>query len=335
MPQPQRGLSVIAVDRKSEAGQPVQCAEFVPAMLSPLEQSVPNVRRQSIDAMQTFVQASDPHWQDDFPGMMINRAAFDAELVSKASAAGADCRFGLAISKLKPNGEIQLSNGDHISARMIIGADGPRSKVGAAIGIVNKQLVVARQYTVPFASSHRAVDIFLSADYTGGYGWLFPSGDKANLGIGVIPSAREKLSELLTQLHAELNAQGRVGKRILSRTGGYIPVGGILELSGQLGETPVILCGDAAGLTNPITGAGISSAVISGALAGETAANYLADDKAAVEEYAEEVLALFENAQQRALKHRQTILNWNENNYRPSDEDLRRTWISHPEYWAA
>ena len=96
-----------------------------------------------------------------------------------------------------------------------------------------------------------------------------------------------------------------------------------------------MLCGDAAGLTNPITGAGISSAVISGTLAGETAAAYLSGEGQALEEYAEEILALFNNSLERALTHRRTMLDWYRNNYQPSDEDLRKTWITHPEYWAA
>ena len=329
------GLSVIAVDRKSAAGQPVQCAEFVPAMLSPIEQSVPQVRRQSIEAMQTFVDASAPQWQEDFPGVMIDRGAFDAEIVGKAIKAGADCRFQVALTKLDTSGNILLSNGERISARLIIGADGPRSKVGAAIGVVNEQLVVARQYTVPFAFEHPAVDIFLSAEYTGGYGWLFPRGDKANIGIGVMPSARDQLPTLLDRLHADLVKENRVGREIFTRTGGYIPVGGILELHREFAGTPVLLCGDAAGLTNPITGAGISSAVISGALAGESAASYLAGDQDALDEYADEILALFNHSQSRALNHRQTMLKWYRDHYRPLDEELRRIWITHPEYWAA
>ena len=329
------GLSVIAVDRKAAAGQPVQCAEFVPAMLSPIEQSVPSVRRQSIEAMQTFVETASPHWQENFPGVMIDRGAFDAEIVAKAIKAGADCRFQTALAELDPNGEILLSNGDCVSARIVIGADGPRSKIGAAIGVVNQDLVVARQYTVPFATEHPAVDIFLSSEYTGGYAWLFPRGEKANIGIGVIPDARDKLPSLLDELHAKLKNEGRVGGEIFARTGGYIPVGGILDLWRNYGQTPVVLCGDAAGLTNPITGAGISSAVISGTLAGETAAAYLSGEGQALEEYAEEILALFNNSQERALAHRRTMLDWYRNNYQPSDEDLRKTWITHPEYWAA
>ena len=52
----------------------------------------------------------------------------------------------------------------------------------------------------------------------------------------------------------------------------------MLKPHGKLGKTLVFLAGDAAGLTNPITGAGIAAGVMSGRLAGETIAAYLAGD---------------------------------------------------------
>ena len=39
----------------------------------------------------------------------------------------------------------------------------------------------------------------------------------------------------------------------------------------------MLLAGDAAGLTNPVTGAGIASAVQSGALAGRAAADFIGE----------------------------------------------------------
>ena len=48
-------------------------------------------------------------------------------------------------------------------ARVLIGADGPRSVVGRAIGSVNRRLVETRQVTVPLLAAHDATDIFLSA----------------------------------------------------------------------------------------------------------------------------------------------------------------------------
>jgi flavin-dependent dehydrogenase len=188
-----------------------------------------------------------------------------------------------------------------------IGADGPRSRVGLAIGQVNRALVETRQITVPLHAPHDATDIFLAADIVGGYGWLFPKNGIANLGVGVAPEARHRLKELLTGLHQALVAEGRVGAEILGHTGGAIPVGGMLTPHGALRGACVLLAGDAAGLTNPVTGAGIASAVISGMLAGQAAMDWLGGDGLAPEEYAAEIDALWPRADPRAAPPRRNI----------------------------
>ena len=62
---------------------------------------------------------------------------------------------------------------------------------------------------------------------------------------------------------------------------------------GMLGDAPVLLAGDAAGLVNPVTGAGIPAAVISGRMAGEAAAALLAGNADAAADYAEDLDDMF------------------------------------------
>lgn len=329
------GRRVVAVDRKVRAGIPVQCAEFVPAMLGPTIAAVSAARCQRITGMQTFVEDESPDRKDDFPGVMVDRAKFDQQLVEEAIGAGADCRFETTVTAIDHNGGVTLGSGDKIEARVIIGADGPRSRIGNAIGADNAALVVARQISVPLLAAHLATDIFLSADYRGGYAWLFPRGNTANLGLGVEPDARERLKPMLEDLHHMLVAEGRVGAKILNSTGGAIPVGGMVDPIAMLGERMVLLCGDAAGLTNPITGAGISSAVLSGTLAGESAANWLGGNAQAPADYREELQDMFGPSLARAVRRRKAILSRYEDGASPSRHDLRSSWIAYSEYWAA
>jgi digeranylgeranylglycerophospholipid reductase len=329
------GRRVFAFDRKLRPGVPVQCAEFVPAMLGPTIDAVRVARRQRITEMQTFVEDEIADRKEGFPGVMVDRAKFDQHLVAQAGDAGAECRFDTTITEISSDGLVRLSSGETIDAPVVIGADGPRSRIGGAIGSANTALVVARQVSVPLLAAHLATDIFLSANYRGGYGWLFPRGNVANLGLGVEPAAREHLKSMLESLHQQLIAEGRVGGEILNRTGGAIPVGGMVGPIGRLGRRVVLLCGDAAGLTNPITGAGISSAVLSGTLAGESAANWLAGNENAAADYREELEDLFGPALARAVRRRQAILARYNDAGGPSRRDLRSAWIAYPEYWAA
>lgn len=329
------GLRVIALDRRQRAGEPVQCAEFVPQLLSPTIDAVSATACQRIGAMQTFVERDAPDWQDHFPGVMVDRAAFDTHLVSRARAAGADCRFDRAVAAIETDGSVRGDDGRIFSARVIIGADGPRSRVGRAIGAVNRELVAARQITVPLHVAHTATDIFLSAAYPGGYAWLFPRGEVANLGIGVSYESRACLKPALAELRAGLLAAGRIGGSVLAATGGTIPVGGMLRAYGRIGRRTTLLCGDAAGLTNPVTGAGISAAVLSGTAAGETAAAVCAGDTGAAADYAEELDDLFGAAIARALRRRREVLGHYADGKLPSGQGLRQGWIAYPQYWAA
>ncbi len=314
-----RGCRVIALDRRERAGVPVQCAELVPALI---DADLAGVVRQRIDAMVTFVEDDAPDFRPDFPGRMLDRAAFDASLVQAARRAGAQIRFCGLVKEVTAQGAVELSDGQRLTAPVIIGADGPRSRAGKAIGSVNAELVETRQITVGLTRPYTATDIFLCAEIRGGYGWLFPKGDAANLGAGVSPQHKARLKSIVARLHAQLMKEGKVDGTVSATTGGAIPVGGMLKPFGYLGDTLVLLAGDAAGLANPVTGAGIAAAVHSGRLAGAAAAARAPHD------YAGELEELYRAALERALRRRRELLRT-----KPEKAALRRGWIAYPEYW--
>jgi flavin-dependent dehydrogenase len=296
---------------------------------------LPEVTAQTVGRMLTFVSSAAPDETTHFPGRMIDRAAFDRMLAERAAAAGVECRYGVSVRCVEADGALRTSDGSRLRPRLVIGADGPRSCVGAAIGQVNRSVVETRQVTAPLLQSHDATDIFLEPDYVGGYAWLFPKGPVANLGIGTAARARPRLKPLLASLHRRLAAEGRVGSAVLGLTGGAIPVGGRLVVRGKLGGMPALLAGDAAGLTNPATGAGIAAAVISGRLAGQAAARWLAGRQSALDEYEEELGDIFDDALGRALCRRQSVLAAYGSGRVPDPAALRAGWIAYPQYWAA
>lgn len=322
------GCRVLAIERRTSIGEPVQCAELVSAALSVEGLPWDSVTSQHITRMVTMVEREAPQVMEDFPGRMISRRLFDQALARRAEASGARLLLGTAVKHLFPDGRVRLSNDRTLHPRALVGADGPRSRVGAALGCVNRDLVATRQLTVTLDEPYEATDIFLRSAYRGGYGWLFPKGREANLGVGVEYSCRDRLNSLLQGLHSELAAAQRVrGAPPLGLTGGLIPVGGRLRAIGWLGGIPVALAGDAAGLTNPVTGAGIEAAVRSGELAGVAVAGWLSGKTNLLEAYEVELSELYDAAHARALRHRHEVLRC------ASAATLRHGWITSPEYW--
>jgi flavin-dependent dehydrogenase len=130
-----------------------------------------------------------------------------------------------------------------------------------------------------------------------------------------------------------LAAERRIGANGWGLTGGAIPVGGRLKSIGKLADTAVLLAGDAAGLTNPVTGAGIASAVQSGGMAGRAAVEFVHGHAASLDGYQEELGDIFDAALGRALRRRRELLTRYQGGGKPNARVLADCWIGSPRYW--
>jgi digeranylgeranylglycerophospholipid reductase len=326
------GRSVIAIERKKTVGIPVQCAEFIPLPLGRYADE--GAREQPIAGMSTFLPSGERS-ERAFGGLMIRRDKFDQALARQAEACGAVLWTDSALRAVDPARRIaQASTASGLRAiryQLLIAADGPGSAVAACLGLPRLALVSTRQYTVPLLRPHGDTDIWLSPRYPGGYAWLFPKGSVANLGLGLDPALEADMKTPLDELHGALAAEGRVGREVLLRTGGPIPVGGLRD---RLVEGRVLFAGDAAGFTHPVTGAGIAAAVASGEAAGIAAAEWLAGDAGALESFEEEMREQFAPAIERALAARRRMAAVWRSAREHEDTPHREGWIAFPEYFA-
>lgn len=328
----EQGLSVLVVDRKKEIGVPVQCAEFIPLPLGGHARSE-QVLLQRIAGMKSVLPSGEIE-HTDFPGLMVDRARFDQALAERARSAGAEiwhpCRLdalsGVRASVIKEHEPVD------VQFKLLIAADGPHSTVAELLSLPALKTVNTRQYTVDLYRDYDDTDIWLSADYPGGYAWLFPKKRYANLGLGADKRYLSDLKAPLESLHQQLIAQGLVGPAIHARTGGAIPVGGMRE---SLHHGRVLFVGDAAGLTHPITGGGIAAAVVSGQRAGQAAADWLRGDQTALAEYDEDMKDQFKGTLDRAVQRRAWLEQVWQTDAANDDGTHRRGWIAFPEYFAA
>ncbi|MBA2295580.1 MAG: NAD(P)/FAD-dependent oxidoreductase [Actinobacteria bacterium] len=200
---------------------------------------------------------------------MTQRSRLDAFLAEAAAVAGAELRQRARVDELRPDerGVLARVGGVPVRADVLVGADGANGVVARSVGLGDGIVHgVALEGNVPLdvldGDWERTATIEL-ATVPGGYGWVFPKGDHANLGVGGWGSEGPRLREHLTRLAREHRVDaGELtdvrGHRLPMRRLGTLP-----------GEGRVLLVGDAAGLVDPLSGDGMYEAFVSARLAAE------------------------------------------------------------------
>jgi flavin-dependent dehydrogenase len=185
--------------------------------------------------------------------------------------------------------------------------------------------------------------IFFAPYIYGGYGWVFPKSQSLNIGIG--SAFGEGLKECLETfkrqlaisgiLHLKkggLNSYHKNYFKANSTVTGIAPVSGIVNRPAT--EEGLVTAGDAAGLCNPVTGAGIYNAVCSAKIAAEKIfLSIQKNDRAVLLDINKEYEKMFSVSIGRALQKRDYMLkNW-QNSAVPFDEVIKKSWIAFRDYW--
>lgn len=291
------GAKTLLIDAKSRIGEQPHCGEYVPSKLFGQLKMDRSAIVQPVHIMETIIVDSWDEARQEFcgptsmtdtmrrrtqtpsPGYIIDRVRFDRDLARRAASCGAIVMSGTRLVKKEESGWL-LQSGNHevvLRTKYVIAADGALSCVARTVGMKRPEVLIGAQVEVPLVKSDTRTYVFLHRNLTDGYGWVFPKGSVANVGIGVSRRRNTSPHSALGEFLEYLQAIDLVKPGWLSRSGGVIPVSGLRK---SLVNGNILFCGDAAGLTHAITGAGIPQAVISGTLAGRTVAEALADETA-------------------------------------------------------
>ncbi|MFQ6111319.1 MAG: geranylgeranyl reductase family protein [Nitrospinota bacterium] len=209
---------------------------------------------------------------------IARRRDLDSLLLGAAREAGAEVRERVeALSLEEGRAEITLKvrterGLETLRAKTLIGADGAGSRIRRALGFPppQKALGLAGEAVAgeedPSKEAHSLYfDFGLVPE---GYGWVFPAEGHLSIGIfmrqGRYPALGSLFRRFLT--HPALKSS-----RLLGLKGGLLT----FRDGSPLHKGGVLLAGDAAGLTDPLTGEGIYQALLSGRLAGEAVEGFL------------------------------------------------------------
>lgn len=326
-----RKMRVLMVEKRAVVGIPVQCAEYIPAQLVGELNLPKSYIVQSVQGMRTFL-CGRMIKESLTPGVMIDRDRLDQLLVERACRNGAELMLAAKVLT-RNNSEvtIQPESGPtvRITAKIIIGADGPLSTVGKWIYAVNRDPMPAVQVTVPLLQERDFSEVYFDPEIFAGYAWFFPKGDRANVGLGMKNPADSPapLGRLLAQFLTRLAAEDKIANRPLERTSGWIPCNVLKKMT----DGNVLLAGDAAGHTHPITGAGIFPAVTCGRMAGKWAARAAAENNVRLlSRYRTEYEDLFGDSMARAVDRRRMM----EKQWDRLPEIIARCWVAFKEYYA-
>ncbi len=271
-----KDIAVLLIDRRTEIGCPVQCGEFLPDAkemysmfpktmdleeLFRLEDSCVAGQSDSID----LVSPKGRVYRCDFGGSTLDRKVFDKHLAKLAVEAGA--RLETRASLLSIEGGVARTTMGDIEAKVIVGADGPNSRTARQAGLKNPEArypAVTCQTTVKFDP---VIKMYFGGLAPGGYAWVIPKRNGANVGMGCNPKlTHERPRTLFDRFVAKLGIEPR------DVTMGFVPLSGPVDRT-VIGNT--LLVGDAAGHVMPTNGGGIPLAMIAGRIAGQTVKEHL------------------------------------------------------------
>ena len=215
---------------------------------------------------------------EDAPPLSLSmRWDLDDHICRKAIARGAVDMTGQSIGAIDTGRKtVTLKSGQRVGYGVLIGADGVNSMVARTLfgqRFDRETIGFGLEIEAPVQDFPPGAPISVNiaaADW--GYGWRFPKHCSTTIGVGGVLSRNEDMKSVMS---AYLEAQG-VEVPQSSYKGQFLPFG---DFRARPGRGAVLLCGDAAGLVDPITGEGIAYAMLSGHHAARSAQTALAAKK--------------------------------------------------------
>ncbi|MCF2138382.1 MAG: NAD(P)/FAD-dependent oxidoreductase [Candidatus Thorarchaeota archaeon] len=292
------GLKTIVIERRTEIGVPVQCGELLPTPheMKDLFPSAPRAQRLARVPSEVIVNkckimrlVSPSGHKYDFRlhANIVDRTRLDQHFARLAQNAGAEIVLQTRAVRRDPDNTLHLrgpKGSSKIKARVVVGADGPRSMVAQSIGNRYDNPSFELSQTMSFTLADVNTDPNVAEMYfgehvaPGGYAWVIPRGShEANVGLGVRGAFAAPDRPLRDYLHSFVKRDPLVaprmrGGKIVRRIGATVPVAGPVE---RTWSDNVVLVGDAAGHVMASNGGGIPTAMVGGELAAEAVVAHL------------------------------------------------------------
>jgi digeranylgeranylglycerophospholipid reductase len=279
----EKGHSVCLVEKRPAIGVPVRCAEgigkdvlsefievddrWISAEINGAQLVAPDGTTMSIEREMAGSKV----------GYILDRKIFDRELVWQAASKGVEVHVKTrATAPLIEDGAVKGATLEScgevrdVRADVVIAADGVESKFSRWCGVDTavplRELMSCAQYLLTDIEIDPAMTVFYLGNAVApeGYAWVFPKGRRtANVGVGISSRRSRDGNRARDYLDRFVADHFPKGKTIEYIVGG---VSVCRPLSSTVADGLMIV-GDAARVSDPITGGGIFNAMHTGRLA--------------------------------------------------------------------
>lgn len=277
------GSRVLLAEQRPAIAGPAPCTGLIsPRTLTALGASTDTVLREI-----RGVRVTAPGGQalclraDQAKAVVVDRTRLEQELLDRARAAGASVRMGTQVSAIADR-VVTLRTPDattQVSAEVIVGADGPGSRVAAWAGLSSTTTRILGIQAVVAAEPRKAdeVDVHVGRSVAPEFfAWSVPAEPgQVRVGLGV-PAGMQPAAYLKQWLGIHCP-----GASEITRVSGVIPVCPVPR--SQAGR--VLLVGDAAGQVKPWSGGGLYTGAICARIAARVAARVRSDGLASLAGY--------------------------------------------------
>lgn len=190
---------------------------------------------------------------------LVNRRDFDNALVSRYRGLGGTFFEGESILRIDHrSNRLKLKSGKSIEYKTLIFADGALSMAHKKLNIPREKLAFGVEAYVPSDQLNTdGVDLYFEY-IDDGYIWVFPHGDTVCAGVAGTYDRKINYKDILSKFLKDMGVDPGKQKYI----GAFLPYGYVVP-QGKLPDN-VMLIGDAAGFTDPISGEGLYMAMRSG-----------------------------------------------------------------------
>ncbi|MDG1545473.1 MAG: NAD(P)/FAD-dependent oxidoreductase [Candidatus Poseidoniia archaeon] len=273
----EEGYKTILIDRAEVIGEPCQCAGLItPRTFEYLGYERPIIEEMNGARLWGPKQSFLDFQASETKALVIDRPDLDRSIANKASEAGAEVLHGhtyLGHEKISGGIKARIRNKSkkfNIEARLLVGADGPLSRVAKNSGISGKrEILTAFGADVKgYKGRENHVDLFVGSELAPRFfGWGIPTGPNEGR-IGIATTLPHKPMPFFRDYFLK-GAPSKLlgGAKIINLISGLIPFG----IANPSYTDNVILTGDAAGMPKPTSGGGIYSGLISADAAFEVA----------------------------------------------------------------